>query len=142
MPLPRSGAAAAVARRLSRALDYLSTVASAAELSRSGRLESAAELDAVANIFEDLATSVSQQTLLCLIIWNDIKASTALNYFGAAAACWAAAGGGVVEGCSASALAGGGTSGGGVSAAWVRVLTSYGQLLGHLMEVSKVRTHP
>ncbi len=142
MPLPRRGTAAAdaAARRFTRGLNYLSTVASAAELSRSGRLQSAAELDAVTNIFEDLATSVSLQNLLSVIIWNDIKTSAALNYFAAAAARWAAAGGGVVEACSAAPLAGGSTSSGGISAAWVRVLTSYGQLLRHLLEASKVRT--
>lgn len=137
MPLPRRGAAAdALARRVRRSIDYLVKVASDERLSHSGRLNSISDLQIVANVFEELSACVTGQEIAPVFMWNDIRASTAMTYFAAAAARWAATGGGMVaQECDAT-----GVSGGSSSCYSVSVLASYSKLLSFLLECWEVRS--
>ncbi len=138
MPLPRRGGAGdAATRRLKRGLDYLVTAASNAELARSGRIRSRPELEQIADTIEEVADSAYSLEYVPTYIWTDKKASTALTLLATAAARWAATGGGILGEDSGSTSA---TSSSSTSAAWVKVLTSYGRLLTFLPDALKVRS--
>lgn len=137
MPVPRRGGAGDTAtRRLKRGLDHLVTVASNAEFARSGRVRSRAELEQLADTIEQVADSACSLEYAPTYVWTDVKASTALTVLATVAARWTATGGGILGDDSGSASA---TSSSSTSAAWVRVLSSYAQLLASMPDAWKVR---